>query len=196
MAVVLAAAFALFSVAACGDKSADPGATQTAANGDTFNDADVRFASDMIPHHAQAIQMVNMTMGRELGPTAQELAEDVRDAQVPEIEQMVDWLTAWGKKIPRTATDHANAHGDSGDEMHHDMPGMMSPEQMAKLESADDTEFRDMWLEMMIEHHRGAIEVAQTEQEDGVFGPAVKLAERIEAAQQREVETMERLLRS
>jgi len=194
----LTALLAAMSVlAACGgnDDAPDP-ETHTAANGDEFNDADVEFASDMIQHHAQALAMVDLTTGRQLDPEVQQLAEDIRAAQAPEIEQMTDWLTDWDQPIPETVRDHANAHGDGEMEMESDMPGMMSAEEMAELEAAKGAEFQQMWLEMMTEHHEGAIEMAQTEQSDGKFGPAVDLAEDIESAQQEEISTMESLLGS
>ena len=49
------------------------------------------------------------------------------------------------------------------------MPGMMSQDDMDALESASDAEFEDMWLEMMVQHHQGAIEMAEDEQEEGRF---------------------------
>ncbi len=196
LATFLMAIAAIFALAACSDSAGDPGATQTASNGDTFNDADVAFASGMIPHHAQTIQMVNMTLGRDLDPRVQQLAEEIRAAQAGQVEQMVDWLTAWDKKIPRTAIDHGNAHSEGGAELHHDLPGMMSPDEMSALEAAGDSEFQDMWLKMMIEHHQGAIEMAGTEQESGVFAPAVDLAEQMGSAQKQELEAMQRLLDS
>ena len=194
----LAALLAAMSVlTACGnnDDSSDH-ETRSSASGDEFNDADVEFASDMIQHHAQALAMVDLTMGRQLDPEVQQLAEDIREAQGPEIEQMTDWLTDWDQPIPETVRDHANAHGDGEMEMDPDMPGMMSADQMAELEAAEGAEFQQMWLEMMIEHHEGAIEMAQTEQSDGKFGPAKELAENIASAQQDEISTMENLLGS
>jgi uncharacterized protein (DUF305 family) len=196
LVALVATGVALFALAACAGSAGDPGATQTASNGDTFNDADVAFASGMIPHHAQAIQLVNMTMGRDLDPEVQQLAEEIRAVRATEVEQMVDWLTAWDKKIPRTAIDHGNAHSEGGAEMHHDLPGMMSPDDMAALEGSDDSKFQDMWLEMMIEHHKGAIEMAETEQESGGFAPAVDLAKQMEAAQEQQIEAMQGLLDS
>ena len=183
LAVVLA-------LASCGNE--DPGAeTRTAANGDKFNDADVTFATGMIPHHAQALSMVDLTMGRDLDPEIQQLAEDVRAAQAPEIEKMTDWLTAWDEPVPETSRDHAHAHGDGEMSTDSDLPGMMSADEMTELENAPDAEFQTMWLEMMIEHHKGAIEMAKTEQSDGTFGPATELAEAIETGQQKEVDQME-----
>ena len=193
------------TLSACGDSDdmggMDHGGAsdlQTAGNGEVFNDADVEFATHMIPHHAQAIQMVVLTEGRPLAPEVAELADAIRAAQAPEVEQMVDWLTAWGKEVPETSLDHSNA-GPDMDEMTpmegtEDMPGMMTAEEMQALMDAPDAEFEDMWLEMMIRHHEGAIEMAQTEQEDGHYEPAVTLASQIETAQEAEIETMNGLL--
>lgn len=195
---VLAAMLAAVSVvAACGaDDKASPPATQTAANGEEFNDADVDFATDMIQHHAQALSMVDLTLDRRLDPEVQQLAEDIRAAQAPEIEQMTDWLTDWDQPIPETMRDHAHAHGDDAMEMDSDMPGMMSAEQMDGLEEAKGAAFQQMWLEMMIEHHEGAIEMARAEQSEGRHADAIELAEGIESAQQEELSTMGTLLGS
>ncbi len=184
----------LLALSACGGDGDEPAPeSHTAANGDVFNDADVDFATDMIQHHAQALQMVDLTLGRRLDPAVQALAEEIRMAQSPEIEQMTTWLTDWDQPIPETVRDHANAHGD-GMEMDSDLPGMMSAEEMSELEAAEGAAFRELWLEMMIEHHEGAVEMARTEQSDGIFEPAVELAESIEASQEDEIATMEGLL--
>jgi uncharacterized protein (DUF305 family) len=194
----LAALLAAMSMlSACGnDDDSSDHHTRSSASGDEFNDADVEFASDMIQHHAQALAMVDLTLGRQLDPVVQQLAEDIREAQGPEIEQLTDWLTDWDQPIPETVRDHANAHGDGEMEMDPDMPGMMSADQMAQLEAAKGAEFQQLWLEMMTEHHEGAIEMAQAEQSDGKFGPAKELAENIASAQQDEISTMENLLGS
>ena len=184
----------LLAATGCGNDNDDAASeTQTAANGDVFNDADLAFASGMIQHHAQALLMVDITMDRELDPEILQLADDVRAAQVPEIEQMAAWLTAWDKPIPETVRDHANAHGGGDVEMD-DMPGMMSEDDMSELEAAQGQEFEDLWLEMMIEHHEGAVDMAQTEQSDGVFEPAIDLADSIETSQEKEIDQMEGLL--
>ena len=198
-ALALAAALGL-SLAGCGDSDSggSPSATRTASNGDVYNDADVSFATDMIQHHAQALVMVDLAAGRPLDPDVQKLTEQIRDAQAPEIETMTDWLTAWGQEIPETMRDHTNAGHDMGDMgdvgSGSDMPGMMSTEQMDQLQHASDAEFQDMWLQMMIEHHQGAIEMATDEQQDGTFRDAVRLAEDIESSQQQEIDTMEAML--
>lgn len=80
------------------------------------------------------------------------------------------------------------------DSSHDDMPGMMSAEEMQALADASDAEFQDMWLEMMTEHHEGAIEMAKSEQAEGKYPDAVALAESIETAQDAEIETIQGLL--
>ncbi|MBC7560634.1 MAG: DUF305 domain-containing protein [Dermatophilaceae bacterium] len=72
----------------------------------------------------------------------------------------------------------------------------MSDDEMDTLANASDAEFQDMWLNMMVEHHTRAIEMANSEQSEGEFADAIALTESIEASQQAEIETMARLLHS
>lgn len=175
----------------CGAPDADP--VRTSTSGEKFSSADVTFATEMIQHHAQALTMVDLTMQRDVGPHVQRLAEEIRAAQAPEIERMSDWLQDWDEPVPETVRDHANAHGDGSMEAG-DMPGMLSADEMRSLEQAPAAQFEQVWLEAMIEHHEGAVEMAQTEQEQGVHSAAVKLAEQVEATQSRQIETMKGLL--
>ena len=187
------------ALSACGNDDGDSNTTDSQVSTTEHNDADVAFATDMMQHHAQALVMVDMTMSRDLDPEVQALADDIRAAQGPEIETFTDWLTDWDEEVPETMRDHGNAGhdmGDMGDSMEgmDDMPGMMSADDMAALEDASDAEFQTMWLEMMVKHHEGAVEMAQTEAEDGQYKPAVDLADNIVSSQTEEIETMKGLL--
>ncbi|HCB05104.1 MAG TPA: DUF305 domain-containing protein [Nocardioides bacterium] len=189
------------TLTACGnDEPANDGSTKVSET--DHNDADVAFATDMIQHHAQALSMVDLTVDRTLDPEVQQLADDIREAQGPEIETMSDWLQEWDEEIPETMRDHSNAGhdmegmGDSMDGLDSDMPGMMSGDDFDELENAPDSEFQTMWLEMMKEHHEGAIEMAQTEQDAGKFADALSLAESIVTAQEAEIEQIDQLLGS
>ena len=195
-------------VTACGsDDTSGPSTAETSAqvSRTEHNDADVDFASGMIQHHAQALAMVDLLAGRDLDRDVRALADDIRAAQAPEIETMADWLAEWGEDIPATVRDHANAgghggHGEGkqrdGEDLGLDMPGMVSAAEMAALGESGDGEFRDRWLEMMVEHHEGAVQMAATEQADGRYKPAVELAKDIQASQQAEIDIMEGLLSS
>lgn len=189
-------------LAGCGGDDASggtPAAEHTAANGDVYNDADVEFATEMIPHHADALVMVDMTQGRRLSPEFARLTEDIREAQAPEIELMADWLTDWGEEVPETSRDHVNSHmgdgmgdGDGGMGMGDGMG--MDPDDLAELRDSGASMFETMWMQMMIEHHEGAIEMAETEQAEGLFPDAIALAESIETSQTAEIELMEELI--
>ncbi|MDF9717824.1 DUF305 domain-containing protein [Nocardioides sp. ChNu-153] len=192
------------TAAACGtdDEGAD---TSSETSTTEHNDADIAFASDMLQHHSQALVMVDLTEGRNLDPAVHQLAEQIRAAQAPEIETFTDWLLNWGEEVPETMRDHVNgghSDHDSGDAtdsmegMDHEMPGMMSAEDMSALEAAPDARFEELWLTMMIEHHTGAVEMAEAEQDNGQFQPAIDLAADITASQTAEIETMQALLNS
>lgn len=189
------------TLSACGnDEAANDASTQVSET--DHNEADVAFATDMIQHHAQALSMVDLTVDRTLDPEVQQLADDIREAQGPEIETMSDWLQEWDEEIPATMRDHSNAGhdmegmGDSMDGLDSDMPGMMSGEDFEELESAPDSEFQTMWLEMMVEHHEGAVEMAQEEQDNGQYKPAVDLAGVVVETQTAEIDKMKTLLGS
>lgn len=182
--LVTVSAVALLVLAGCGN---DGSGSQAA---DQFNAADVAFAQQMIPHHQQAIAMAKLAKARATSPQVKSLAADIEQAQGPEIQTMTDWLLAWGQDIP----DDSSMPGMSSGDMAMDMPGMMSREDMSNLRAASGASFDRMFLTMMIDHHQGAIEMAQTEQTDGQHPDATALAEKIEADQTAEKATMQRLL--
>ena len=189
------------TLTACGsDESANAPSAQVSET--DHNEADVEFATDMIQHHAQALSMVDLTVDRTLDPEVQQLAEDIREAQGPEIETMSDWLQEWDEEVPATMRDHSNAGhdmegmSDSMDGLDSDMPGMMSGDDFDELENATDSEFQTMWLEMMIEHHEGAVEMAQDLQDDGQYKAAVDLAGDVVDTQTVEIDKMNALLGS
>ena len=219
------AASALF-VSACSDTTTDsPTSTSTtsaaasaspsAAGSDAaHNDADVAFAEGMIPHHQQAIEMVDMLLAKQgIDPEVVSVANTIKNDQGPEIAQMRSWLQEWGVSSSSTPAPSGTempghnmpGHDMSGDQMPSgemgDMPGMsggghgmMSAADMAALENAQGAEASRLFLTQMIEHHKGAIMMAQQEIDNGQFAPAVELARRIAASQQAEIDTMQAML--
>jgi uncharacterized protein (DUF305 family) len=167
-----------------------PEATTTTAAAQ-FNDADVMFAQGMIPHHRQAVEMADLAEARAQSPEVLKLAAQIKAAQDPEIQTMTGWLEQWGEDVPE---DMENMEGHDSMDTGDDMPGMMSSEDMDKLEAAKGAEFDKMFMGMMIKHHEGAIEMAKTEQSDGKYAEAKQLAETIEKAQAAEIATMRKLL--
>ncbi|HSK55549.1 MAG TPA: DUF305 domain-containing protein [Jiangellales bacterium] len=189
-ALLAAAAATLLLLTGCsGDGEETTTTDGSGAAATEHNDADVRFAQDMIPHHQQALEMAEMAESAAASADVRELAAAIAAAQGPEIETMTSWLEDWGEEVP-SGTNHADMGHGGMDEM----PGMMDAEQMGALSGAMGADFDSMWLEMMIEHHEGAVEMAKVQQEDGRYAEAVALAERIEADQLAEIEVMRALL--
>lgn len=197
LAVATAAITALAGLAACGaDDDKTGSGTSSAQPGAAFNEADVTFATGMIPHHQQALEMVDLTEGRTLDPAVRTLADQIEAAQAPEIDTMSGWLTDWGKPVPAATGTGDDSHDMGGMDMGSgDMPGMMSADEMAGLENASDAAFEAMWLRMMIRHHQGAVTMARTELADGRYDAATKLAQAVIDGQQAEIDQMSRLLR-
>lgn len=178
------------ALVACGDDSEPVTAVPEGAD---HNAADIRFATEMIPHHAQALHMVDMAEGRELTREAEQLMADIEAAQTPEIEQMSGWLEEWDQPVPDTS-GMGPMGGDMDMDHMGDMVGAMSEEALAELEGAEGTVFERMWLQMMIEHHEGAIEMAEVELDEGEHAGAMDLARSIIESQRAEIELMESML--
>ncbi|CAM06281.1 protein of unknown function DUF305 [Saccharopolyspora erythraea NRRL 2338] len=207
MAAAMVAASALFAAGcATGGQTDTPPPAAPHQQQSTFNQADVAFAQGMVPHHRQAIEMADQVPSRTTNPAVVGLADRIRAAQQPEIDQLSGWLAAWGAAGSGGHEGHAPAgqpdqgHGEhgqagqSGDGMGHDMAGMMSAEDMRALEQARGPAFDEMWLRMMIEHHRGAVDMAATELRDGRNPEAKAMAQRITDSQRAEIDEMTALL--
>ncbi|SDY71890.1 Uncharacterized conserved protein, DUF305 family [Modestobacter sp. DSM 44400] len=151
------------------------------------NAADVAFAQDMIVHHQAAIEMAEVAASRAQSQEIKDLAGRIGAAQAPEIDEMTSWLAAWGEMT--------SADSMAGMD-HSPMSGMMTDEQMPRLEGASGADFDRMFLRMMTPHHQGAIDMARTEQADGSNPQAIALARSIEASQTAEVAEMEQLLQT
>jgi len=181
----------LLALTACGGDTDET--TSSIPDSEPFNQADVDFATQMIPHHAQALLMVDAAAPRDdLSPELTALVEKIRTAQTGEIELMTDWLEDWDQPIPDNPRDHGGMEDGSMGDL--DMPGMATEEEMSALGDASGSAFEQMWLQMMTEHHEGAIEMAEDEVADGEFPETVALAEEIAKAQAAEIDQMEQML--
>lgn len=154
-----------------------------------YNAADLEFAQGMIVHHGQALQMADMALANSSDPVVLELAREIKAAQEPEIEQMTAWLELWGQPVPDPMMNHEMMdHGGMP------MDGMMSAERMTQMAQTSGAAFDRMFLESMIEHHRGAITMAQYAIDNGTFPPLTELAGNVIRVQELEIAEMEALL--
>lgn len=160
-------------------------------DGAEFNATDVVFAQGMIPHHGQAVQMADMALRVSANPDVTALAEQIKDAQSPEIEQMTTWLRDWDQAVPDPDAAMRDNMGRAGGMM---MSGMMSSAEMRRLRNASGTGFDRMFLEMMILHHEGAIEMAEQQLAKGKYQPTKDLAQAVITGQEAEIEEMNTLI--
>jgi uncharacterized protein (DUF305 family) len=181
------------TLAACG--SDDTATTDSVAVTDassatgevTLNAADIVFAQGMIAHHEQAIEMAEIALDPASGASAEvvDLATRIQGAQDPEVELMTGWLTAAGESV---AMDTSEGHDMS------EMEGMMTADQMDEMAAMTGADFDQIWLEMMIAHHEGAISQSETVKAGGSNADVLLLADQIITAQQAEITEMQALL--
>jgi uncharacterized protein (DUF305 family) len=154
--------------------------TPSVGIGAEANQSDRMFVTMMIPHHQQAIEMADTLLAKGgIDPRVTDLAQQIKAAQGPEIELMEGWLEAWD--VPM------DAMGGMGD-------GMMSGDDMAALDAAAGEEATRLFLEQMVHHHQGAIEMAEAEIEGGKAPEVLALAQAVIEAQSTEIATMQQLL--
>jgi uncharacterized protein (DUF305 family) len=116
-------------------------------------DADVKFMQGMIGHHAQAIEMAELLKTRTSSDAMRKLALRIEVSQADEIKMMQEWLRSRGQEVPSEHAHHM--HGATL------MPGMLTPEEMARLAAAKGVEFDRLFLEFMIKHHAGALTMVE-----------------------------------
>jgi uncharacterized protein (DUF305 family) len=190
------------STTAASNTSSPTTSPSSSAVAGAHNDADVAFATGMIPHHRQAIAMAQMAATRAASAQVEALAARIKAAQAPEIALMSGWLAAWGEPIPTgmamaMASDHS-PHGSSatsgGAMAGMGMSGMMSGQEMQRMGRMSGPTFHRAFLKGMVVHHRGAVAMAQTELRQGTNAEAKRLAQSIIDSQTAEINEMTQVL--
>jgi uncharacterized protein (DUF305 family) len=152
-----------------------------------FSNADLMFADMMIPHHQQAVEMSELALMNSSNPEIIALAEKIKSAQAPEIDQMQSWQES------DSSEDHMGHGSESEDHSGHGMMGMLDEGQMSELERATGEEFDRLFLKGMIAHHEGAIDMAEMVV-DSANAEAAALGKAIIESQTAEIEEMKTLL--
>jgi uncharacterized protein (DUF305 family) len=189
IAAAVAAVLAAGLLASCGgsDQHTQAGAEPSTLQAD-HNADDVAFVRSMVSHHGQAVQMAQMALDKASNPEVSDLAGHISTTQLGEIQAFNAWLVQWPE-------------GQSGDPAGHDaaghgatMPGMVDAATLASLQSLTGADFDRLWLTSMIDHHRGAIAMAQDEIAHGKNPDVIYLARTIIAGQQAEIDQMKKML--
>ncbi|GMM92082.1 DUF305 domain-containing protein [Qipengyuania sp. MTN3-11] len=134
-----------------------------ALTGTSYAPGDVRFMQDMIVHHRQAVMMSELAKERSGSEAVTQIADRILATQADEIAFMETWLRERDESLASAMAMDASAHaGHDAHAGHQMMRGMATPEQLASLRAASGTEFDRQFLTLMIEHHRGAIDMVET----------------------------------
>ena len=164
---ILLAVIGVFLLSGC--------ATSEQANSE-FSPSDINFAEMMIPHHEQAIEMSEIAFKNTMNSEVLQLAQEIKEARAPEIDLMKSWS---GVKV----STHAG----------HMMDGMLSEDELDALRGATGAEFDRLFLQGMIKHHQGAIEMAMDVKNSNSMVVA-ELSAAIITQQEIEITRMEELL--
>lgn len=191
LAAGLAAVAAVAVLSACStatDTKSDSASASTSASGSAQNAAahnsdDVMFAQMMIPHHQQAIELGAMAPQHTTNAELITLAGEIMKQQQPEINTLKTNLVEWGLNPDDPTAMHAGH-----------MAGMVDDATLAKLKTLQGVEFDKLWLQSMISHHQGAIDMSQTEVSQGQNADMTALARDIITAQQTEIDQMKKML--
>ena len=161
-----------------------------------YTAADVHFMSGMIYHHAQAILIAGWAKSHGASPSVQTLCDRIVVSQTDEINLLSRWLATRHEAVPHVDPQHMMMPGMMMDSTHV-MPGMLTEQQLAQLDSARGTDFDETFLRFMIQHHQGAITMVETlfnsygaAQDDFMY----KIASDVFADQTTEIDRMQRML--
>jgi len=152
-----------------------------------WNAADAEYLTMMTGHHRQAVEMSELARTRATSPAVRALAEGIGAGQGAEIVTMAAWLDARDLPVP-TVAEARSMYGMGG------MTGMLSPDQLEELAGASGAAFDRLFLERMVAHHEGALEMAQAEQAEGKEVTVVDMATEVVATQSAEISRMRDLL--
>lgn len=194
IARVVAAVFAVVLLAGCGSSgSSSGGAAPTSTDTPVitgepagFNDHDVTFAQQMIDHHRQAVAMAKLVPDRSTNAQLAALAARIAEEQQSEINTLNVFLVQWNEQPKLGQADQ-----DAPDQ---NMPGMVDRATITRLESLRGPEFDRLWLQAMVGHHQGAIEMAKTEISTGENVDATSMAKTMVSTQQAEIGQMNTML--
>jgi len=154
--------------------------------GALFTKADVEFMQGMIAHHSQAIVMSRMAESHGANPQVLKLSNKIDQSQVPEIRIMQGWLQRNHQFVPDTSSWHSVM-----------MEGMLTAEQLKELDAARGVDFDRAYLQMMIQHHAGALRMVDDLFNTSLAGQEVDVnvfANDVVTAQTTEIGIMQKLL--
>lgn len=172
------------------------------------NSVDVGFAQDMRVHHLQAVTMAGIERDRTTDPVLRGLAYDIESTQLAQLSEMAGWLTVWGQPdLPAPGAPHMGWMSEGGTHSHsngtggtttgavHRMPGMATTEELNRLRKLSGKEMDVLFLQLMLRHHQGGLEMARYAGEHASEAYVRNLAQKVVSSQDNESRLMTEYLR-
>ena len=157
---------------------------------------DAGFARDMSAHHEQATEMAQIVRDNGTDPEVRLMAYDMETQQLGQIGQLRGWLDSWGRTPQSSRPPMSWMDGGHGMTAGQRMPGMATSAELARLRTLSGRALDVYFLQLMIRHHRGGLDMALAAAEQASTPYVRELAGKVAQAQQAEVVTMERTLRA
>ncbi|MCZ0989567.1 DUF305 domain-containing protein [Streptomyces diastatochromogenes] len=190
-----AAAAVLVAAGAITYAVAEDGGSDTTTPG--VESADAGFARDMAVHHQQAVEMSYIVRDRTKNEEVRRLAYDIAQTQANQRGMLLGWLDLWG--LPKVSADAPMTWMGMGDMASGKdgalMPGMATNTEMKKLGTLDGKQAEIFYLQLMTDHHKGGIHMAEGCVAKCTVGVEKRLAQGMVDAQQSEIELMAGMLK-
>ena len=168
--------------------------------------AEAGFSRDMQVHHQQAVEMAMIVRDQTDDPEVRLLAYDIATSQAQQSGQMFGWLAEWG--LSQAATEPSmtwmsrpapgvSGHDHAANSTHRPgspMPGLATREQLQQLSASEGVDAERLFLQLMIAHHQGGVEMGEAIVERSSYRVVLDLANSIVQAQSSEIDLMKRML--
>lgn len=171
--------------------------------GGTPDDAspEAGFARDMAAHHAQAVDMSFIIRDKNPAPEVRNLAYDIITTQSNQRGMFLGWLQSWGlgQVSDQRPMDWMRAHGHGGGAAMATgpdgaMPGMATSQELTQLKEATGKQAEILFLQLMIRHHEGGVQMAQAVLKSSTRPEVVNMAQKIISGQTAEIKLMTDML--
>ena len=139
-------------------------------------DVERLFVAEMIPHHHLGMEMIDQATRRVNDTRVRRLVFEMSTYHQSELDQLHDWAEDWNVVSAE------------------EFPGRITPDRLAELGTLSGTDYDRRWLEVMIEHHEGAIDIAQRQMDAGSDDAVIEMAESVREMQTKDIEAMSSLL--
>jgi uncharacterized protein (DUF305 family) len=158
--------------------------------GPAADSIDVGFLQDMVTHHNQGVEMAVWARNNTTDPEIRQIAYDIESTQTSQTGRMEGWLTLWGDPLTPPSGQFMGWMGMPTAAM----PGMASPQDLARLRASTGRAMDVVFLQLMLRHHQGGLPMMQTAAAGASVPAVAALAQSMVTSQSSEVGVMTQML--